>query len=99
MGVPVVAKLGNAAASRGSASILRAIGLDDWVGEDEDSYLAIARKYASRPSEVDALRAELPDRITNSAVGNIETYTRWVEEGYRRFWRDFCGAAPVQFVG
>jgi predicted O-linked N-acetylglucosamine transferase (SPINDLY family) len=99
MGVPVVAKLGNAAASRGSASILKAIGLDDWVGEDEDSYLAIARKYASRPSEVDVLRAELPDRITNSAVGDIETYTRKVEEGYRRFWRDFCGAAPVQFVG
>jgi predicted O-linked N-acetylglucosamine transferase (SPINDLY family) len=94
MGVPVVAKLGNAAASRGSASILTAIGLEDWVGKDEESYLAIARKYASRPSEVVALRAELPDRIANSAVGNIETYTRRVEEGYRQFWRDYCHTTP-----
>ena len=99
MGVPVVAKLGNAAASRGSASILRAIGLDDWVGEDEDGYLAIARKFASRPSEIEVLRAELPDRIASSAIGNIETYTRKVEEGYRQFWRNYCGADPMQSVG
>src|SRR5262249_649444 len=99
LGVPVVARLGNAAAARGSASILKAIGLDDWVGEDDDSYLAIARKYASRSVEVAALRAELPDRIANSAIGNVETYTRRVEEGYRQFWRDFCSAAPSQFAG
>ena len=92
MGVPVIAKLGNAAAARGSASILKAIGLDDWVGEDDDGYLAIARKYALRPLELDALRAELPDRIANSAIGNMEIYTRKVEEGYRRFWQDYCGA-------
>ncbi len=99
MGVPVVAKLGNAAASRGSASILKAIGLDDWVGEDDDSYLAIARKFASRPSEIEVLRAELPDRIANTAIGNMETYTRKVEEAYRQFWRGYCGADPTQVVG
>jgi predicted O-linked N-acetylglucosamine transferase (SPINDLY family) len=94
MGVPVVAKLGNAAASRGSAAILRAIGLDDWIGEDEAGYLAIACKFASRPSELERLRTELPDRIANSPIGNIETYTRKVEEGYRQFWSDYCRARP-----
>jgi predicted O-linked N-acetylglucosamine transferase (SPINDLY family) len=97
-GVPVVARLGNAAAARGSASILKAIGLDDWVAEDDESYLAIARKYASLPSEVEALRAELPDRMTNSPIGNLKTYTSKVEEGYRRFWRDYCGAGHAGTV-
>jgi hypothetical protein len=39
------------------------------------------------------LRAELPARIAASAAGNVETYTRKVEEGYRKFWRDYCAAA------
>jgi len=93
MGVPVVTKTGNTAASRISGSILKAIGLDDWVAEEEGGYLAIARKFAAQPCYLETLRAELPDRIANSSVGNVKTYTRCVEEGYRQFWRDFCNSA------
>jgi len=31
--------------------------------------------------------------IARSAAGNVEVYTRKVEEGYRQFWRDYCGSA------
>jgi predicted O-linked N-acetylglucosamine transferase (SPINDLY family) len=98
MGVPVVAKLGNTTASRLAGAILKAIGLDDWVADDDEGYLAVARKFASQPSHVEVLRAELPNRIGSSAVGNIKTYTRRVEEGYRRFWLDYCGAGPISLV-
>jgi predicted O-linked N-acetylglucosamine transferase (SPINDLY family) len=90
MGVPVVAKLGKSAASRAAGAIVKAVGLDDWVADDDDGYIAIARKYASMPSHLQALRAELPARITASAAGNGELYTRRVEEGYRQFWCDYC---------
>jgi hypothetical protein len=39
------------------------------------------------------LRAELPARITASVAGNNDTYTRCVEAGYRRFWREYCASA------
>ncbi len=92
MGVPVVAKLGKSAASRAAGAIVKAAGLDDWVADDDDGYIAIARKYASMPSHLQALRAELPARIAVSAAGNGELYTRCVEEGYRQFWRNHCAS-------
>jgi predicted O-linked N-acetylglucosamine transferase (SPINDLY family) len=93
MGVPVVAKLGNGASSRAAGAILKAIGLDDWVARDEEGYVAIARKYASMPSCLEQLRADLPAKIANSPAGNVRVYTQRVEAGYRQFWRDYCAKA------
>lgn len=99
MGVPVVAKLGLSASSRAGGAIVRAVGLDDWVADDDDGYLAIARRYASMAGELAALRADLPARIANSAAGNCEIYTRRVEEGYRQFWRDYCASVSEPAEG
>lgn len=93
MGVPVVAQLGNGAASRLAGAILKAIGLDDWVADDDDGYVAIAQKYASMPSHLERLRADLPAKIASSSAGNVGVYTQNVEAGYRQFWRDYCAAA------
>jgi predicted O-linked N-acetylglucosamine transferase (SPINDLY family) len=92
-GVPVVTKLGGSAPSRLGGAIVKAVGLDDWVAEDEDGYIEIARRYASMPSCLEALRADLPSSVATSAAGNGAIYTRVVEEGYHRFWRDYCTAA------
>ncbi len=93
MGVPVVTKLGNGHASRCGGAIVTAAGLADWVAEDEEGYIAIAQHWASHPDELAALRARLPAQVANSAAGNCATYTKHVEEGYRKFWRDYCAAA------
>jgi len=90
MGVPVVAKLGNGASSRAAGAILKAIGLDDWVAEDDDGYVAIAQKYAAMPSHLERLRADLPAIIASSPAGNVTVYTQRVEAGYRQFWREYC---------
>jgi predicted O-linked N-acetylglucosamine transferase (SPINDLY family) len=93
LGVPVIAKLGNGPSARAAAAILKAVGLDDWVADDADGYVAIAQKYASMPSHLEKLRADLPARIANSPAGNVTLYTRKVEAGYRQFWRDYCATA------
>jgi len=92
-GVPVVAKLGNGASSRAGASIVAAVGLGDWVAEDDDGYVEIARKFATQPDHLAKLRAQLPAQIAASPAGNVEIYTRELEAGYRQFWRDYCAAA------
>ncbi len=94
MGVPVVAKLGNGASSRVAGAILKAVGLDDWVADDHDGYVAIAQKYASMPSHLEKLRADLPATIANSPAGNVMVYTQKVEAGYRQFWRGYCATTP-----
>jgi hypothetical protein len=62
------------------------------VADDDDGYIAIARKYACMPSHLETLRADLPVRVATSAAGNGAIYARRVEEGYRQFWRDYCAA-------
>jgi predicted O-linked N-acetylglucosamine transferase (SPINDLY family) len=93
MGVPVITKLGKTASGRIGGAIVRAVGLGDWVADDDDGYVAIARKFASHPDALAAIRAGLPAMVANSEAGNCERYTRLVEEGYRRFWRDYCASA------
>lgn len=93
MGVPVVAKLGNGASSRVAGAIVKAIGLDDWVAESDDGYIAIAQTFASQPAHLARLRAELPARIASSPAGDVKLYAQAVEAGYRQFWRDYCATA------
>jgi predicted O-linked N-acetylglucosamine transferase (SPINDLY family) len=93
MGVPVVAKLGNGTSSRITGAILKAIGLDEWVADDDDGYVAIAQRFASMPSHLQKLRADLPATVASSPAGNVTVYTQEVEAGYRQFWRDYCVAA------
>ncbi|MGJ5130660.1 tetratricopeptide repeat protein [Bradyrhizobium oligotrophicum] len=92
-GVPVIAKLGHGAAARAAAAINTAVGLGDFVASDDDGYIAIALKYAAAPATLAKLRAELPAMVANSAAGNVETYTRKVEEGYRQFWHRYCASS------
>ncbi|WP_316213656.1 MULTISPECIES: tetratricopeptide repeat protein [unclassified Bradyrhizobium] len=90
MGVPVITKLGMTPSARAGGAIVKAIGLHEWVAEDDAGYLAIARHHVANPAGLAKLRAELPQRIATSAAGNVELYTRKVEEGYRSFWRHYC---------
>jgi predicted O-linked N-acetylglucosamine transferase (SPINDLY family) len=93
MGIPVVAKLGTGTpAARAGASIVKAVGLQDWVAADDDGYIAIAQGFASRPSELAELRASLPAMVAKSEAGNSKRYTIHVEAAYRKFWRDYCAA-------
>jgi predicted O-linked N-acetylglucosamine transferase (SPINDLY family) len=92
MGVPVIAKLGRGASSRAAGAILKAIGLDDWVAEDDTGYVEIAKAFATNPAYLGTLRAELRDLIAHSPAGNVVVYTQRVEAGYRQFWRDYCAS-------
>jgi len=90
MGVPVVAKLGNAMPARLAGAILSAVGMSEWVADSSDEYAAIALKFASRPDYLKKLRHELPTKISLSAAGNPARYTRAVEAAYATMWEDYC---------
>ena len=96
MGVPVIARLGNTTCARAAGGILTSIGLSDWVADDDDGYIAIAKTFASQPEHLARLRAELRAMIARSASGNGEVYTRHVEAHYRTFWRDYCASAAAK---
>ncbi|KZD21721.1 tetratricopeptide repeat protein [Tardiphaga robiniae] len=86
MGVPVVAKLGIAVGSRLSGAILSAVGLNDWVVDDDEAY--IARALGATLDELADIRARLPDMIAERC--SPAAYTRAVEEQYRAMWTRYC---------
>ena len=90
MGVPVVAKLGNSVPSRAAASILTALALPDWVGEDDEAYIDIAVGHAVEIGELDRLRRDLPGQINAAAAGNPVSYEGAVDDAYRTMWQRYC---------
>jgi len=87
MGVPVVSKLGESIPARVCGSIMTALGLGDWVADDEQAYAAIAVERASHLERLAHLRRESRSRIAASPAGNPEVYTRAVEAAYLLAWR------------
>ena len=85
-------RLGSGPAARAGGAIVKAVGLDDFVAEDDEGYIAIAQRFAADPAALAAVRARLPAMVANSAGGNSDIYIRHVEEGYRKFWRDYCAS-------
>jgi predicted O-linked N-acetylglucosamine transferase (SPINDLY family) len=79
-GVPVIATLGSHFASRVSASMLKAAGLDDLIARDIADYVRLAVKLARSPADLAAIKArvraarnEQPLFDTARAVGAIES--------------------------
>lgn len=90
MGVPVVALLGSCTVSRVAASLLSALGLQDWIGADADGYVETAVAWSQRIEALAELRDPLRRRYLGSPVGDAGAYTRAVEAAYRDMWRRWC---------
>ena len=93
MGVPVVALHGRTVTGRVGASILRTIGLPEFIAGDPDGYVDIAVAAVADLDRLNAVRHGLRDRLAASPIADRALYMRAVEDAYRRMWRDWCGAA------
>ena len=92
MGVPVVTLAGGAMAGRWSASILRALKLEDLVAGSRAEYVRIAAGLAGDLSRLSGLRAALRARVAGSPLCNGKARARQVERIYRALWRRWCRA-------
>jgi predicted O-linked N-acetylglucosamine transferase (SPINDLY family) len=90
MGVPVVALAGDTATSRGCASLLHTVGLNELVAETEEQYLDIAATLASDSGRLAVLRAEMRARMRASPLMDERRFTRNLELAYREMWHSWC---------
>jgi predicted O-linked N-acetylglucosamine transferase (SPINDLY family) len=89
-GVPVLTLCGTSIIERQSASILTAIGLQDWIADTPDAYIEKAIHFANRPAALAALRNCLRERVKQSPLGDVVGFTRELEKCYRTIWRRYC---------
>jgi len=90
MGVPVLSKLDRPPVGRFGASILGALGMQDWVARDEADFVTLAEGWAGNLDRLAALRADLRPRFEASALRDGPGLVRAMETGYRQFWRAWC---------
>ncbi len=96
MGVPVLAATGDRCAARVASSILHAVGLDELITADDDSYASRAREIASDPARLRALRAGLRERFLASPAGDAPAFATRFEAAVREMWREWCVRASSQ---
>ena len=75
MGVPVVARVGDAVFERMSYSILNNAGLGDLVGRTTDEYVDIAVRLAADPARIGELRHTLRDRLAASPLRDARGFS------------------------
>ena len=90
MGVPVVTWAGPTVASRWSASMLRALKMDDFIADGPDRYAAIASELARDPKRLTTLRSGLRARVLGSPLVDGPLRARQIERVYRALWRRWC---------
>ena len=84
MGVPVLSKTDRPSVGRWGAAILRPLGLEDWVVEDEINYIEKAVAYAEDLDALAQLRAGLRQRVDASKLSAGEVLTLNLEGAYRQ---------------
>lgn len=80
MGIPIVTWPQNRVVSRQTCAFLSAIGLPELAAKDAQDYVRIATKLALNPTHLKALRDSLRQRMNDSALCNVATFTRQLED-------------------
>lgn len=80
MGVPVITLEGRQFVSRMGTSFLRAAGLEDWVAEDEDAYVAIAVAKSKNRKQLLNLKKGLRKKLLGRPAWDAVAHTRSFEK-------------------
>ena len=98
-GLPVVTLKGRHFASRVSASLLAAVGLEDLVTETPEAYEALALSLAENPSALGEIRARLAANRLSAPLFDTALTARHLEAAYREMWEiHAAGGASRQII-
>jgi protein O-GlcNAc transferase len=86
MGIPVLTLVGERSVSRMGLSILTALGLTEVIAYTQEEYVEKAIKLASELKHLQALRAEMRERMQASPLLDGIGFTRHLEAAYQKMW-------------
>lgn len=88
MGVPVLCRRGDRFLSNICASMLHSAGLEDWIANDDDDYVAKAVAFANEPLRLAMLRDGLRDALVASPLVDAARFARHLEAAFEGMWRE-----------
>ncbi len=87
MGIPVITRLSDYIASRGTAACWKVLGDPSWIAESKEKYIEIACQKSADLEGLAELRSTLRERFDASPLGNHQLYVSEVERAYRWMWK------------
>lgn len=100
MGVPVLGLKGDRFIAHVGESILNTVGLEDWVADDIESYVAKAAAFATDRGALAELRQKLRPQFLASPLCDAPRFARDLEAAFRSMWRRWCaGQGPETPAG
>ena len=97
-GLPVVTRRGESFASRVGASLLRAVGLEDWVADDDEGYVQRVLSLARDTPRRAAVRARLERARIDAPLFDSARFARDLEALYLRMWQRHEAGLPPQHL-
>ncbi|MVA57438.1 glycosyl transferase [Agrobacterium vitis] len=96
-GLPVLTKRGHCFAGRVSESLLKAVGLDQLVADDEEGFVSLAAELARQPDKIAALKNHLAASRHAAPLFDTLRFTRHLERAYEMMAeRARAGLAPAR---
>jgi protein O-GlcNAc transferase len=89
-GVQVLTLPGATSCSRSSASLLTAVGLNDWIAKDAEDWLQRAKRLCADVNALAQLRAGLRERVQSSALVDFKKFVADLEMHYTAVWKAWC---------
>ncbi|MBL8520543.1 MAG: tetratricopeptide repeat protein [Betaproteobacteria bacterium] len=89
-GVPVLTWPGVRSCARSSASLLSALGMEAWIAQSAEEFVARARGWAAQADTLAALRDGLRARLLASPVCQVGSFTHQLESTLRTAWQAWC---------
>lgn len=96
MGVPVITLPGESFASRHSASFLSAVGLHDWIAEDQSHYVDLLQRKCRDLNSLAAVRHSLRPRMAVSPLCDIARFGTDLGIALQTMWRKKTGIPGQQ---
>lgn len=90
MGVPVLTLKGDRYTAHIGESLLHTVGLDEWVAESQQDYVAKAATFTSDVDALTTLRDDLRGRLLASPLCDAPRFARNLEDAFRGMWRAWC---------
>ncbi len=96
MGVPTLTLSGESMPSRVGAAILSHVGLQDFIAESAEEFVARGLYWADKLSTLAKLRADLRESLAQSPVGKPDLVAAGLNDALRTMWRRWCAELPAE---
>lgn len=95
MGAPSVTLPGPAHHANVGVSLMRAVGLEEFIARDEEDFVRIIERFDADRPRLAEIRAGLRERVRRSDLGDAPGLARALEGAVRDMWRAWCnGSLP-----